>query len=297
VLIWDDLRFMLAVRRHGSLGRAAKALALNKSTISRRVAALEAELGVSLMQRNQQGYELTAAGEAVTQAAERMDQIANELIASVGDADRVAKGVVSVTVPAWFAQHVIIPALGDFREMHPGLDVHLMTTDDVVDLSRREVDIALRNARPTQQSLIVRKAGPIAFAMYAARDYITRLGMPTCREDLERHQLIGYRDAVAYVAAYRWTNELSHRVSFRAADATSMLEAVSTGLGIGVLPCFLTTGMTNVVCVDTIGPPEPETIWLVTHPDTVGVERVRVVDDWLVDRFVQKADFLVPTKK
>jgi DNA-binding transcriptional LysR family regulator len=295
VLAWDDLRYILAVQRHGSLGRAAKALGLNKSTVGRRIAALESELGVTLLQRGPRGQELTAAGEAVTAAADRIERIVNETVGAVGDADRTAKGTVSVTVPAWFAQFLIIPALSGFREAHPGLDVHLVTTDAVLDLGRREVDIGLRNVRPTQQSLIVRKAGAVDFAMYASRDYLARRGTPSDRDDFADHDLIGYRDAVAYVEAFRWTNALSARVAFRATDATSMLDAVAAGLGIGVLPCFLAARASDLVCVAPVGAPQPEAIWLVTHPDTVGVERIRVVAAWLLALYAEHAATLTPS--
>jgi DNA-binding transcriptional LysR family regulator len=289
LLAWDDLRYILAVRRHGSLGRAAKALGLNKSTVGRRIAAIEEELGVALLQRGRNGYEFTGAGEAATTAAERIESVVNELVAAVGDTDRIAKGTVRVTVPAWFAQHLIIPALAAFRLEHPGLDVHLVTTDEVVDLGRRDADIGVRNVRPTQSSLIVRKGGVIAFGMYASREYVARHGMPRDRTDFASHHLIAYRDAVAYVDAYRWANALSDRVALRATDAGSMLDAVAAGLGIGVLPRFLADGAEGVVCVDTVGRPAAEVIWLVAHPDTLAMERVRTVMGWLVELFARNA--------
>jgi DNA-binding transcriptional LysR family regulator len=292
VLGWDDLRYVLAVRRHGSLGRAARALGLNKSTISRRIAAIESELGVALLERRARGYEVTAQGEAAIAAAEQIERVVNELEGAVGDTDRTLKGTVRVTVPGWFAQYVIIPPLAQFRESHPGLDVHLVTTDEVLDLGQREVDIGLRNKRPTQRSLMVRKAGIVAFGLYASRKYLALHGTPNDREDLAHHQLIGYRDAVAYVDAYRWTNDFSERVAFRATDATSMLDAVVASLGIGVLPCFLAMREPEVVSLGAVGPPAPETIWLVSHPDTAKIARVRAVTRWLLELFVKNADLI-----
>ncbi len=296
MLGWDDLRYVLAVRRHGSLGRAAHALGLNKSTISRRIAAIENELGVALLERRPRGYEVTPQGEAAIAAAEQIERVVNELVGAVGNTDRMPKGTVRVTVPAWFAQYVIIPPLAAFREAHPGLDVHLVTTDEVLDLGRREVDIGIRNARPTQRSLVVRKAGIVAFGMYASRNYLAVHGTPSDREELAHHQLIGYRDAVAYVDAYRWTNEFAARVAFRATDATSMLDAVVASLGIGVLPCFLAAREPDVVSLEAVGPPAPETIWLVTHPDTVKIARVRTVVRWLLELFTLNADTLAGRK-
>ena len=241
------------------------------------------------LQRGPAGYEFTAAGETATVSAERIERIVNELVAAVGDADRTGKGTVRVTVPSWFAQYLIIPALTDFRETHPGLDIHLLTTDAVLDLVRREADIGLRNVRPTQQSLIVRKGGLLDFAMYASREYVALHGMPKDRAELANHHLIGYRDAVAYVEAYRWANAVADRVSFRATDAASMLDAVAAGLGIGVLPCILGRQREGLVCLETVGPPAPEMIWLVTHPDTREIERVRLVMAWLGELFARNA--------
>jgi DNA-binding transcriptional LysR family regulator len=292
MLGWDDLRYVLAVRRHGSLGRAARALGLNKSTISRRIAAIESELGVALLERRPRGYEVTAHGEAAIAAAEQIERVVNELQGAVGDTDRTAKGTVRVTVPAWFAQFLIIPPLPAFRASHPGLDVHLITTDEVLDLGQREVDIGLRNKRPTQRSLLVRKAGNIAFGMYASRKYLADHGTPNDREELAHHQLIGYRDAVAYVDAYRWTNDFSERVAFRATDATSMLDAVVANLGIGVLPSFLAAHEPEAMNLKAVGPPAPETIWLVSHPDTAKIARVRAVTRWLLELFAENADTL-----
>ena len=244
------------------------------------------------LQRGRLGYEFTEAGQAATAAAERIERITNELVVAVGDTDRTAKGTVNVTVPAWFAQYVIIPHLAEFRAAHPGLDIHLITTDDVLDLGRREADIGIRNVRPKQQSMIVRKGVSLAFAMYASREYLELHGTPADRSDLRQHQLIAYRDAVAYVQAYRWTNDFSDRVAFRATDAASMLDAVAAGLGIGVLPCFLATRESGVVCLETLGPPQLETIWLVTHPDAYGIAHVRTAAEWLVSVFASNSSAL-----
>ena len=294
MITWDDLRYILAVHRHGSLGGAAKALGQNKSTVGRRVSALEADLGTSLLTRSSTGYELTEAGLKVVAAATHVERQVNELAAAVGGHDLTQSGTVRVTVPAFFAQHVIIPALPELREHCPGLDVHLITTDDVLNLARREADIALRNVRPEQQSLVAVRAGAIAFAMYGSRDYIDRRGLPADRSDLDGHDFIAYEQAVAHVAAYRWVNDVAGSIAFRAKDAVSMLDAVVAGLGLGVLPCFLCDGVADLVCLETVGGRQPEDIWLVTHPDTRKVVRVRVVVDWLKEIFERNAARLAP---
>ena len=292
MLNWDDLRYVLAVRRHGSLARAAKALGLNKSTVSRRISALELELGVTLLERGPLGYDLSEPGRRATKVAEQIEHIVQGLLSDVGGVDRVASGLVRVTAPHWFAQRLIIPALPTLREAYPGLNVDLVTTDDVLNIARGEADIAIRNQRPTQQSLAVRKAGVICFAMYASRDYLGSHGTPRNRNDFDGHELIAYQTAVAHVKAYRWTNDLPCPVAFRASDAESMLDAVAAGLGIGVLPCFITTKTRGITCLEGVGAPEPEDIWLVTQAEARSVERVRVVSNWLLALLVEHADWL-----
>ena len=289
MLTWDDLRYLLAVSRSGSLGGAAKALGLNKSTVSRRISALEDALGVALLERTSRGYELTAAGRSATVTAERIEQLVTTLEDSVGDRDRRPAGIVRVTLPAWFAQQLIIPELPRLRESYPELDVHLVTTDEVLNLAAREADIGIRNVRPTQQSLVARRAGDIAFGMYASREYLQRHGEPAHREDFTGHQLVAYQSAVSHVQAFRWANSLTCPVALRATDATSMLDAVAAGLGIGVLPCFLADQLEGAVCLETLGGRQPEQIWLVSHPDARGIERMRVVMGWLVELFNRKA--------
>ena len=292
MLNWDDLRYVLAVRRHGSLARAAKALGLNKSTVSRRIAALEGELGVALMGRGPLGYDLSDPGRRATKVAEQIEHLVQELLADVGGVDQMASGLVRVTTPQWFAQRLIIPDLPALRETHPGLNVDLVTTDDVLNIARGDADIAIRNQRPTQQSLSVRKAGVICFAMYASRDYLDSHGMPRNRGDFDGHELIAYQNAVAYVKAFRWANDLKCPVALRASDAESMLDAVAAGLGIGVLPCFIATKTPGIVRLEGVGAAEPEEIWLVTQADARGIERIRVVSSWLLAKFVEVADWL-----
>ena len=289
---WDDLRYVLSVQRQGSLARAAKALGLNKSTVSRRIAALEQELGVTLLERGPLGYDLSKPGRRAAAVAARIETLVHELLSDVGGVDRVASGLVRVTAPHWFAQRLIIPALPTLREAHPGLNVDLVTTDDVLNIAKGEADIAIRNQRPTQNSLSVRKAGVIFFGLYASREYLASHGTPRNRKDFEGHELIAYQTAVAHVKAYRWTNDLACPIAFRASDAESMLDAVAAGLGIGVLPCFITTKTREIVCLEGVGPPEPEEIWLVTQAEARSVERVQVVSKWLLAQFVEHAEWL-----
>jgi len=139
---------------------------------------------------------------------------------------------------------------------------------------------------------MIRKAGEMAFAMYAAHDYLAECGTPRRGDGFKGHQMVAYQSAVAHVAAYRWTNALPCPVTFRAADATSMLDAVAANMGIGVLPCFLGDPDDRLVRLDDLGGPQPETIWLVSRDDAKEVARVQIVSAWLLELFRAHANEL-----
>lgn len=127
---WNDLRYLLAVHRHGSLARAAKELKVTKTTASRRLAALEASLGVPLVQRKPAGLVLTDAGKEAITAAERVDATLGTLKERLAVKDDARpRGSVRVTAPQWIGARFIIPALPELAKRYPDLDVQLVGTN------------------------------------------------------------------------------------------------------------------------------------------------------------------------
>ena len=156
---WDDIRVFLAVRRAGTLRGASRELGVDQTTVGRRLAALESGLGVTLFLRSPGGYALTGEGERALAAAERMERLAVSLERQAAGADARIDGEVRVTTTDALAVDFVIPAIERLRASHPGVRVILGTTTRLLDLGRREADIAVRTSRPTQPSLIVRKSG------------------------------------------------------------------------------------------------------------------------------------------
>src|SRR5437667_3972209 len=151
---WNDLRYLLAVHRHGSLARAAKELKVTKGTAGRRLAALESALGARLVERKPTGFVLTDAGRAAIDAAESVDSTLVTLRDSlVGAGDTQPRGAVRMTAPHWLAARFIIPELPELKTRHPHLDVQLVGTNQLLNLAQREADVAIRNVRPAHKSL------------------------------------------------------------------------------------------------------------------------------------------------
>src|SRR5260221_5792648 len=252
---WNDLRYLLAVQRRGSLAAAAKELGVTKATASRRLAALEEALGVELVQRTPDGVVLTDGGKKAVAAAEEMDQSATALRDRLGaSSDGGIRGAVRLTAPQWLAERLFLAELPVLKECHPNLEVEFLGTNAVLDVVRREADLALRNVRPTQQSLVFRKAGTLAGRIYGSKLYLERRGRPRSREELQKHDLLVYA-GLGGMPGFEWLAEpaLAARVAFRANDPVGLRSAAAAGLGLAALPSILGDEETALERVDSLG--------------------------------------------
>ena len=289
---WNDFRFVLALRRAGSLARAAASLEVDKATASRRLSALEEALGARLVERARQGWTLSAAGERVADAAEAMEAAAADAAAEVSGLDTGLRGVVHVTAPVWFSRQLIIPALSQFRGIHPAVDIRLIATNITLNLEQRQADVAIRNSRPTQQSMIAKRIGQLGSAIYASHEYLKARGTPQSRDVLKDHALVAYNDTVTYARGLAWIAEACPNVAFRVSDTVVLCEAVRSGIGLGVLPCYLGDSDPDLVRVE-LAEPGKEDIFICAPGELARLPRVRAVMDWLCELFASHQDRLL----
>src|SRR5256885_5533592 len=160
---WSDMRVFLAVCARGSFTGAAPDVGVDATTVGRRIAALEVALGAKLFRRGREGLTLTSAGEDVLQSAREMDDAAHALELKVRGRDKAAQGLVRLTTVETFGVHFLVPRLARFARLHPDISLSLSTTPRQLNLSRREADVAVRLARPTQPGLVCRKLGEYAY--------------------------------------------------------------------------------------------------------------------------------------
>lgn len=176
MLDWDDLRFFLAVARLGSLSAAAKELHVAQSTVGRRLASLEAGLGVRLLNRTPDGYVVTLAGLEVREKAERLEKEAHSLERDVGGRDTRLTGLVRVTCAESVASHILAPCFAALHRQHPEIMIELIPDPRQLSLSMREAEISVRLSRPDQHDLTIRRLGSLAFGLYASRSYLGQHG-------------------------------------------------------------------------------------------------------------------------
>lgn len=279
---WDELRYLLAVRRAGTLNAAARALRVDKATVSRRIAALEDALGVRLFDRKPDGYRLTPHGERAIAAVAGIEVTVSTLVAEFSEVRGDRNGVVHVTVPQFFASQILLPALASFRAAHPRIDLVVNASSNVLNVAQREAEVGLRNVRPDQLSVTVKRVGVLGMALYASRPYLQRRGTPALAKDLAQHDLIGWQSAFTHAKGLLWANDCGARSPIRLNDSAVMCDAVAANLGIAALPCLLGDERAGLVRLDAFGLSR-DAIYVVAPGELRHSGRVRAVIDLLVE--------------
>lgn len=290
---WTDLRYFLGVARTGSLTRTAADLRVSQSTVSRRIAALEQDLRVRLFARHQTGYTLTDQGRDVLARAEAVEERVLDVERGAAGLDVSATGVVRLATAEMLATHLLIPALPAFAEQHAGLRLEMVTGTAQVSLSRREADLALRLVRPEAGNLTVRRVGAMAHALYGSANYLLRRPAPS-NEPFRGRAVIVWDEAYAHLPAARWLAKAwpSAPVALTVSSLSAHLAAARAGLGLTVLPCFLTSNEPTLIQVLPPSEVLVEDLWLVTHADLAHSARVRTVADFVATTIASVASVL-----
>jgi DNA-binding transcriptional LysR family regulator len=237
---WDDLRVFLAVHRFGSHKGAARQLAVDPTTVGRRLAALEASLGARLVVRTPERVQSTQAGLELLRYAERIETEALNAERALAAADERLEGALRVTATDGIVHYLLLPALSEFRALHPGVTVDLRIDARVYDLSRREADVALRLVRPKEPALVARRLGTIQWSLFASEAYLERRGTPRNLASLAGHDFVGY-DPALDLPETRWLQRTvrAPRYVVRVTSTTAQAVACAEGHGIALLPTFV----------------------------------------------------------
>jgi len=279
---WDDLKYLLAVARHGSTIAAGKALKLSQSTVHRRLDELERRIGRKLVTRHTTGYRLTEFGESLRPYAERVEAAVLDLEARVSDAEREQSGAIRVTCPEPIVQRMT-PLIERFHAKHPKLRVEFVMSDRYLDLSKGEADVAFRSG-DTDDELVGRKIADSIWAIYASRSYIEQHGKPERVEDLPQHPLVSLDESMRGHRVVTWFRDKvpGGKIVARNNSVLGLMYAVKSGVGIGPLPTPIADADSDLVRV--LGPiPELSRSWrLLAHPDVRRTPRVAAFFDFIV---------------
>jgi DNA-binding transcriptional LysR family regulator len=240
---WSDLRYFLAVARSGSTLAAAKLLAVNQTTVARRVTALEESLGEKLFERTAGGYRLTEVGSAMLPNAERVEAEAEAFGRMVAQRSRRLSGVIRFTTNDVLADALLNPWLGDFNRRFPVVQLETIVTDQRLDLLRGEADIALRAGMTavTGDGLMIRKLCRGKWGVYASRAYVAEHGKPDGPDQLIDHPIIAGAGILATVEPEFFKQARAAGAVVRSASSSilNIAAAIRSGLGVGPIPCML----------------------------------------------------------
>lgn len=288
-LNWEDLRFFTALAHHGSLSATARALRVNHATVSRRIAGLEAALGVSLFDRRADGYALTAEGRAILDEASPMAEAALAVLRRL-DQGVTSGGLVRLTTTRVLADRFLVERLGEFHRRNPGIDLELLTESREFSLARREADIALRFGTPKDSALVACKLATVCSGFYGTpewRDRVAAGGRP---------ELVGFDADSGALPEAAWLGREfpDHRVVFRSNGWTAQAMAADAGFGVALLPCWLAATVSGLVRVPLGREPPAGALWMLIRPDLVKVPRVRAVADHLETLFEANWSLFTP---
>jgi DNA-binding transcriptional LysR family regulator len=277
-LNWDDLRILLAISRSGSLSAAAGLLGIDQGTVSRRLAGLEADLGVILFARARTGLTPTDAGEAAIARALEIEARTIRLHEEVANADHGPAGLVRIIGNPWTLIRLAERGLPGLLAKHPGLDIRTIATFQARSIARGETAIALWFEIPPTDTAFAIKLGDVPYAIYVAPGIDpASLGWVSFWDD----------DAPRR-APIRWIERVrkpGEALRLTATDSSMLLPAIRAGVGKGLLPMCLAEGDPGLVRV-TPGPPDlTRALHLHAHPDTVQSTRIQAVIAWLRGQF------------
>ncbi|MGZ3304876.1 MAG: LysR family transcriptional regulator, partial [Asticcacaulis sp.] len=239
-----DLRAFLMVAETGSFARAARRMEQSKAVVSRRVARLEGQLSALLLQRTSSGALLTESGQTFyeeTQAGLSQLQFATE---SLSDSITEIAGNVRVTVPIYFGAHYLSGLFCDFMHAYPGVDLEVHLSDEKVDLVRSGFDLAVRTGHLRDSSLVHRSLATYRRALVASPDYVASHPAITSPQDLQDHRILHYNTLVPQELWRYHVGDVTHQFAvtpyLRSNSGTVLMSAVTAGLGLTVLPVYIT---------------------------------------------------------
>ncbi|WP_341915560.1 LysR family transcriptional regulator [Ferrovibrio terrae] len=270
-LDWNDLRYVLALARHGSLSATARFLNVNHATVSRRIAALEETLGLTLFQRRARGYVLTPAAAPVLAAAEQIEAPLLRL-GRLGDASRGEQisGTVRITCTEGVASHTIAPQLTGLRQRWPALQIEIAVEHRSLSLARREADIAIRWARPKTGELYASRLGAVPYRLFrnpAAPD---------------RTAVAAFDESLADLPESLWLKKSGLKQTIRSNSMLPLVAAARAGACAVLLPEYIARQYPELA-PEPGKPPVTRELWLVLHRDLRNTPRVRAVADYLAD--------------
>jgi DNA-binding transcriptional LysR family regulator len=284
----EDIRCFVEAVDCGGLNRAAARLGLSKSIVSRRIAAMEADLGVQLLTRTTRGIVPTEAGQDFRLRCERILADLAEARDAVAAKGGDLTGRLRITAPMVLGREIVGPILGDLARQYPRLRIDAVFTDRLVDLVGEGFDLGIRIGEPRGSSLIGRKIAPIRVALIASPGYLAQAGTPQTPADLSDHKCLSYSGGGdwRFRVGGRWLS-IRPMGRLRTDSGETIVQWAAAGLGIGNVPAYLANAALKSGALVKLLPefPQPEFgVHALRPPGARAPARVALLIDALVEQ-------------
>ncbi len=241
--ILDDAAIFATVVQRGGFSHAAKQLGLSNGLISRRIAQLEAKLGVTLIKRTTRQLHLTAEGELFWQHAQRIQQELDSALSVIQSLSEKPKGEIRMSAPLYFGRHCLLPIITSFMNNFSDIKIDLILTNERLDPIKEKLDLTLRATGYSDQGLL--KDSSLKnklfikqhMGLYASPEYLIKNGYPQIPEDLNKHSILGFASEQEWIYQTKdKQNSVMVQPDFNCNDTESRVIVCSLGYGIGKFP-------------------------------------------------------------
>ena len=288
---WDKLRIFHAAAEAGSFTHAGEQLHMSQSAVSRQISSLEADLKVTLFHRHARGLMLTEQGELLSRTVTEVFAKLQTAETLLSDTTSKPSGELRVTAPIGFGTVWITQRLREFMELYPDIQVELILNDEQVDIGMRAADVAIWTREPLQADLIRRPLFSSRVRAFASAQYIRRHGAPQSLADLDRHRIVAYSGQPAqHLDAMTWIETAGRdglgprEAALRVNSVVAIKYAIRAGIGIGMMPDYMTEEETDLVPVlPEIEQPTLNMIF--AYPEELKIsKKVQLLRDFLVSK-------------
>ncbi len=274
---WDNLRYVLMVANKGSIASAARELSVNRTTVLRRIKAFQDDLNCRIFERVNSGYILTREAEKMLEAAQEVENTLFDMQRQIAGHELRLEGVLRVTTTDTLMVSVVGPHLANFHRKHPDIVVEMVMTNSILDLNRRDADIAIRPTKTPELHLVGCRVSDIRFGVYGAKSYLKNRN----HLKLSSHTWIGFDASLQSTPLGRWfdSNVPAARVCMRGDSFVAIRIAAENGIGLALLPHYL--GESSKLLQPLVASISDLTtgLWLLTHPDLIRSARVHAFMD------------------
>jgi DNA-binding transcriptional LysR family regulator len=288
---WDKLRVFHAAAELGSFTRAAEALDMSQSAVSRQVSAVERDLNVPLFHRHARGLMLTEHGEILYHAAHdmmiKLDVVRGQLM----EARDKPSGTLRVTTTVGLGSTWLTDRMHEFVELYPDISLQLILENEELDLSMRQADVAVRLQKPSQPDLVQRRLFTVHFHIYASQDYLDRFGEPSTLESLDDHRIITFGVPVpSYLRDVNWLEVAGRPLGqprqpvMRINNVMAIRNVVRNGAGIATLPDYMMEKSGDLVRILSQAEAPSFTTYFVYPSELRNSARIGAFRDFLLEK-------------